>query len=104
MAESESIGKNIAGSDRRRRPVTEGVEGQGQRGEAPMQALEEIAANSGKQFDPVVVEAFTRVLDKKLETIIALVPRLQKKCGPCGGNPPPSKLPLFFDLTRLFLI
>ena len=39
------------------------------KGMAPWQALEEIAANSGKQFDPAVVEAFHRVLDKKLETI-----------------------------------
>jgi putative nucleotidyltransferase with HDIG domain len=39
------------------------------KGMAPWQALEEIVVNSGKQFDPHVVEAFKRVLDKKLETI-----------------------------------
>jgi response regulator RpfG family c-di-GMP phosphodiesterase len=35
----------------------------------PWQAREEITVNSGKQFDPQVVEAFKRVIDKKLETI-----------------------------------
>jgi putative nucleotidyltransferase with HDIG domain len=39
------------------------------KGMLPWQALEELVANSGKQFDPLVVEAFNRVLRKKLETI-----------------------------------
>jgi len=39
------------------------------KGMPPWQALEEITTNSGKQFDPSVVEAFGRVVDKKLETI-----------------------------------
>lgn len=39
------------------------------KGMAPWQALEEIAVNSGKQFDPGVVDAFRQVLTKKLETI-----------------------------------
>lgn len=38
-------------------------------GMPPWQAREEITANAGKQFDPHVVEAFKRVIDKKLETI-----------------------------------
>jgi HD-GYP domain-containing protein (c-di-GMP phosphodiesterase class II) len=33
----------------------------------PWQALEEIAANTGKQFDPEVVGAFKRVVSEKLE-------------------------------------
>ena len=39
------------------------------KGMPPWQAREEITVNSGKQFDPHVVEAFKRVIDKKLETI-----------------------------------
>jgi putative nucleotidyltransferase with HDIG domain len=39
------------------------------KGMTPWQALQELVANSGKQFDPIVVEAFKRVVDKKLETI-----------------------------------
>jgi putative nucleotidyltransferase with HDIG domain len=39
------------------------------KGMPPWQALDEIVANSGKQFDPLVVEAFKRVVEKKLETI-----------------------------------
>jgi putative nucleotidyltransferase with HDIG domain len=39
------------------------------KGMPPWQAREEITVNSGKQFDPQVVEAFKRVIDKKLETI-----------------------------------
>jgi putative nucleotidyltransferase with HDIG domain len=39
------------------------------KGMPPWQALEELVANSGKQFDPIVVEAFKQVVDKKLETM-----------------------------------
>jgi putative nucleotidyltransferase with HDIG domain len=39
------------------------------KGMPPWQAREEITVNAGKQFDPRVVEAFKRVIDKKLETI-----------------------------------
>lgn len=39
------------------------------KGMPPWQAREQIMVNAGKQFDPQVVEAFKRVLDKKLETI-----------------------------------
>jgi putative nucleotidyltransferase with HDIG domain len=39
------------------------------KGMPPWQAREEITANSGKQFDPQVVEAFKRVIDKKLGTV-----------------------------------
>lgn len=39
------------------------------KGMPPWQAREEIVVNSGKQFDPQVVEAFKRVIDKRLETI-----------------------------------
>ena len=39
------------------------------KGMPPWQAREEITVNAGKQFDPQVVEAFKRVIDKKLETI-----------------------------------
>ncbi|MGO9139367.1 MAG: HD domain-containing phosphohydrolase [Syntrophales bacterium] len=39
------------------------------KGMPPWRAREEIIVNSGKQFDPQVVEAFKRVIDKKLETI-----------------------------------
>jgi len=39
------------------------------KGMPPWQAREEIIVNSGKQFDPQVVEAFKSVIDKKLETI-----------------------------------
>ena len=35
----------------------------------PWQALDEIVKNAGKQFDHVVVEAFKRVIQKKLEGI-----------------------------------
>ncbi|HXK60565.1 MAG TPA: HD domain-containing protein [Acidobacteriota bacterium] len=35
----------------------------------PWQALEEIVANSGRQFDPKVVEAFKRVASRRLETV-----------------------------------
>jgi putative nucleotidyltransferase with HDIG domain len=39
------------------------------KGMPPWQAREEITVNSGRQFDPQVVEAFKRVIDKNLETI-----------------------------------
>ncbi len=39
------------------------------KGMPPWQAREEVIVNAGKQFDPQVVEAFKRVIDKKLETI-----------------------------------
>jgi putative nucleotidyltransferase with HDIG domain len=39
------------------------------KGMTPWQAREEITVNSGKQFDPRVVEAFKRVIDKKLQTV-----------------------------------
>ena len=39
------------------------------KGMPPWQAREEISVNSGKQFDPQVVEAFKRVIDRKLETV-----------------------------------
>jgi putative nucleotidyltransferase with HDIG domain len=39
------------------------------KGMTPWQALEEITVNSGKQFDPVVVDAFKRVLTRRLETM-----------------------------------
>ena len=39
------------------------------KGMPPWQAREEITVNSGKQFDPQVVEAFKHVIDKKLETV-----------------------------------
>ena len=37
------------------------------KGMPPWQALEEIAAKAGKQFDPEVVEAFKRVYTLKME-------------------------------------
>jgi len=37
------------------------------KGMQPWQALEEIVANAGKQFDPVVVEAFKRVIIERME-------------------------------------
>ena len=37
------------------------------KGMPPWQALEEIVANAGKQFDPEVVEAFKRVISEKME-------------------------------------
>ncbi|HVO65798.1 MAG TPA: HD domain-containing phosphohydrolase [Syntrophales bacterium] len=39
------------------------------KGMPPWQAREQIIVNSGKQFDPRVVEAFKLVVDKKMETI-----------------------------------
>ncbi len=39
------------------------------KGMLPWQAFEELVAKSGKQFDPLVVEAFRRVIDRKMETI-----------------------------------
>jgi putative nucleotidyltransferase with HDIG domain len=39
------------------------------RGMPPWQALEEIAANTGKQFDPKVVEAFKLAIGGKLEKV-----------------------------------
>lgn len=39
------------------------------KGMPPWQALEEIVANSGTQFDPQVVDAFKRVIGKRLENI-----------------------------------
>jgi putative nucleotidyltransferase with HDIG domain len=39
------------------------------KGMAPWQAMEEIVKNAGKQFDGEVVEAFKRVMEKKLEKI-----------------------------------
>ncbi len=35
----------------------------------PWKALEEILGNSGKQFDPRVVEAFKRALSQKMEKV-----------------------------------
>jgi putative nucleotidyltransferase with HDIG domain len=37
------------------------------KGKPPWEALEEIVKNSGKQFDPGVVEAFKRVMSERLE-------------------------------------
>ena len=68
-------------------------------------ALEEIAASSGKQFDPMVVEAINRVLDKKLETIQGLFSGPKEK--PILQREPAAtavKAPALFDLTPLFLI
>ncbi len=39
------------------------------KGMLPWEAMRELLANSGKQFDPAVVEAFKRVVGDKLETI-----------------------------------
>jgi HD-GYP domain-containing protein (c-di-GMP phosphodiesterase class II) len=39
------------------------------RGMPPWQAVEELVGKAGKQFDPLVVEAFRRVVDRKMETI-----------------------------------
>ena len=39
------------------------------KGMPPWQALDEIIKNAGKQFDHIVVEAFRRVIQKKLERI-----------------------------------
>jgi response regulator RpfG family c-di-GMP phosphodiesterase len=39
------------------------------KGVPPWQALQEIVNNSGKQFDAAVVEAFKRVIQRKLEGI-----------------------------------
>jgi putative nucleotidyltransferase with HDIG domain len=39
------------------------------KGMPPWQAAEEITSNAGKQFDPVVVEAFKRVIVTKIEAI-----------------------------------
>jgi putative nucleotidyltransferase with HDIG domain len=39
------------------------------KGMPPWQAQEEITVNSGKQFDPQVVDAFKRVIAKKLEIV-----------------------------------
>jgi len=39
------------------------------RGMPPWEAVQELAAKAGKQFDPLVVEAFRRVVDRKMETI-----------------------------------
>jgi len=39
------------------------------RGMPPWQAVEELVTKAGKQFDPLVVEAFKRVLARKMETI-----------------------------------
>jgi len=39
------------------------------KGIPPWQALQEIVNNSGKQFDAAVVEAFKRVIQRKLEGI-----------------------------------
>ena len=39
------------------------------RGVPPWQAVEEIAGKAGKQFDPHVVEAFKRVVGRKMESI-----------------------------------
>jgi HD-GYP domain-containing protein (c-di-GMP phosphodiesterase class II) len=37
------------------------------KGMPPWEALEELVANAGKQFDPEVVTAFKRVITEKLE-------------------------------------
>lgn len=37
------------------------------KGMPPWKALEEIVKNTGKQFDPEVVEAFKRVMREKME-------------------------------------
>jgi HD-GYP domain-containing protein (c-di-GMP phosphodiesterase class II) len=39
------------------------------KGMPPWQAAEEIVANAGKQFDPLVVDAFKRVIFAKIEGI-----------------------------------
>ena len=39
------------------------------KGMLPRQALEEIVKNTGKQFDPKVVEAFNRVISGKTEHV-----------------------------------
>jgi putative nucleotidyltransferase with HDIG domain len=39
------------------------------RGMLPWEAVEELVAKAGKQFDPLVVEAFKRVVGRKMETI-----------------------------------
>jgi HD-GYP domain-containing protein (c-di-GMP phosphodiesterase class II) len=39
------------------------------KGMPPWEALEEIVANSGKQFDPEVVAAFKHVVTSKLERV-----------------------------------
>lgn len=39
------------------------------KGKAPWEALQEIATQAGKQFDPRVIEAFKRVVGERLETI-----------------------------------
>jgi HD-GYP domain-containing protein (c-di-GMP phosphodiesterase class II) len=39
------------------------------KGMPPWQALEEIVKNTGRQFDEEVVEAFKRVLERRLEKI-----------------------------------
>ena len=39
------------------------------KGMLPWQALEEIVKNTGKQFDPEVVEAFKRVISGKTEDV-----------------------------------
>jgi len=39
------------------------------KGMAPWQALEELVEKSGKQFDPVVVEAFKRVVSERMERV-----------------------------------
>ena len=39
------------------------------RGMPPWEAVEELVGKAGKQFDPHVVEAFKRVVDRKMETI-----------------------------------
>jgi HD-GYP domain-containing protein (c-di-GMP phosphodiesterase class II) len=37
------------------------------KGMPPWEALEELVANAGKQFDPEVVTAFKRVITERLE-------------------------------------
>jgi len=39
------------------------------KGMPPWEALEEVVKNAGKQFDPVVVEAFKRVMREKMEKV-----------------------------------
>jgi len=39
------------------------------RGMPPWEAVEELVVKAGRQFDPHVVEAFKRVVDRKMETI-----------------------------------
>jgi HD-GYP domain-containing protein (c-di-GMP phosphodiesterase class II) len=39
------------------------------KGMSPWEAMEEIIKNAGKQFDPVVVEAFKHVVRERMEKV-----------------------------------